>query len=169
MGNQADYDKHAEKQKAREKEWENVKKRQIFDVNQEDDSSKISKKSSKVQKITWIQEGLKVRIIDEDSKYYKEKVKVTNVNENKIECITDSKRFVDIKAKYLETVIPKEQGSYVMIVSGKYRGKIAEMLRKNNDKEKATIRILNDEEIVLDLSYDDICQCSNSLVKDYIY
>ena len=170
--NQADYDLHAEKQKKREKEWENDKKRdrQIFDIDEKDqDSSKISKKSSKILKITWIREGLKVRIIDQDSKYYKEKVLVTNVNENKIECRTDSKKYVDIKAKYLETVIPKESGAYVMIVEGQFRGKIAEMLRKNNDKSKATVRILNDEELVLDLSYDDICQCSSSLVDEYIY
>jgi len=168
--NQADYDLHAEKQKKREKEWENDKKRdrQIFDIDENQDS-KISKKSSKILKITWIREGLKVRIIDQDSKYYKEKVLVTNVNENKIECRTDSKKYVDIKAKYLETVIPKESGSYVMIVEGQFRGKIAEMLRKNNDKSKATVRILNDEELVLDLSYDDICQCSSSLVDEYIY
>jgi len=168
--NQADYDLHAEKQKKREKEWENDKKRdrQIFDIDENQDS-KISKKSSKVLKITWIREGLKVRIIDQESKYYKEKVLVTNVNENKIECRTDSKKYVDIKAKYLETVIPKESGSYVMIVEGQFRGKIAEMLRKNNDKSKATLRILNDEELVLDLSYDDICQCSSSLVDEYIY
>ena len=170
--NQADYDLHAEKQKKREKEWENDKKRdrQIFDIDEKDqDDSKISKKSSKILKITWIREGLKVRIIDQDSKYYKEKVLVTNVNENKIECRTDSKKYVDIKAKYLETVIPKESGAYVMIVEGQFRGKIAEMLRKNNDKSKATVRILNDEELVLDLSYDDICQCSSSLVDEYIY
>ena len=170
--NQADYDLHAEKQKKREKEWENDKKRdrQIFDIDEKDqDDSKISKKSSKILKITWIREGLKVRIIDQDSKYYKEKVLVTNVNENKIECRTDSKKYVDIKAKYLETVIPKESGSYVMIVEGQFRGKIAEVLRKNNDKSKATVRILNDEELVLDLSYDDICQCSSSLVDEYIY
>ena len=168
--NQADYDLHAEKQKKREKEWENDKKRdrQIFDIEENQDS-KISKKSSKILKITWIREGLKVRIIDQESKYYKEKVLVTNVNENKIECRTDSKKYVDIKAKYLETVIPKESGSYVMIVEGQFRGKIAEMLRKNNDKSKATLRILNDEELVLDLSYDDICQCSSSLVDEYIY
>ena len=169
--NQADYDLHAEKQKKREKEWENDKKRdrQIFDIDEKDQDSKISKKSSKILKITWIREGLKVRIIDQDSKYYKEKVLVTNVNENKIECRTDSKKYVDIKAKYLETVIPKESGAYVMIVEGQFRGKIAEMLRKNNDKSKATVRILNDEELVLDLSYDDICQCSSSLVDEYIY
>ena len=168
--NQADYDLHAEKQKKREKQWENDKKRdrQIFDIDENQDS-KISKKSSKILKITWIREGLKVRIIDQDSKYYKEKVLVTNVNENKIECRTDSKKYVDIKAKYLETVIPKESGAYVMIVEGQFRGKIAEMLRKNNDKSKATVRILNDEELVLDLSYDDICQCSSSLVDEYIY
>merc|ERR1712156_1006996 len=41
--NQADYDKHAEKQRDREKEWENIKKRQIFEI--EEQSSKISKKS----------------------------------------------------------------------------------------------------------------------------
>jgi len=88
--NQADYDLHAEKQKKREKEWENDKKRdrQIFDIEENQDS-KISKKSSKILKITWIREGLKVRIIDQESKYYKEKVLVTNVNENKIECRTD--------------------------------------------------------------------------------
>ena len=168
--NQADYDLHAEKQKKREKQWENDKKRdrQIFDIDENQDS-KISKKSSKILKITWIREGLKVRIIDQDSKYYKEKVLVTNVNENKIECRTDSKKYVDIKAKYLETVIPKESGAYLMIVEGQFRGKIAEMLRKNNDKSKATVRILNDEELVLDLSYDDICQCSSSLVDEYIY
>jgi len=167
--NQADYDLHAEKQKKREKQWENDKKRQIFDIDENQPDSKISKKSSKILKITWIREGLKVRIIDQDSKYYKEKVLVTNVNENKIECRTDSKKYVDIKAKYLETVIPKESGAYLMIVEGQFRGKIAEMLRKNNDKSKATVRILNDEELVLDLSYDDICQCSSSLVDEYIY
>jgi len=167
--NQADYDLHAEKQKKREKQWENDKKRQIFDIEEDQPDSKISKKSSKILKITWIREGLKVRIIDQDSKYYKEKVLVTNVNENKIECRTDSKKYVDIKAKYLETVIPKESGAYLMIVEGQFRGKIAEMLRKNNDKSKATVRILNDEELVLDLSYDDICQCSSSLVDEYIY
>ena len=169
--NQADYDLHAEKQKKREKQWENDKKRdrQIFDIDENQDSKISKSKSSKILKITWIREGLKVRIIDQDSKYYKEKVLVTNVNENKIECRTDSKKYVDIKAKYLETVIPKESGAYLMIVEGQFRGKIAEMLRKNNDKSKATVRILNDEELVLDLSYDDICQCSSSLVDEYIY
>merc|ERR1712051_107628 len=92
--NQADYDLHAEKQKKREKQWENDKKRdcrQIFDIDENQDSKISKSKSSKILKITWIREGLKVRIIDQDSKYYKEKVLVTNVNENKIECRTDSK------------------------------------------------------------------------------
>ena len=157
------YDKFSAKQKEREKDW---KKRPIFEDLQEEKSS--NKKSKSVSR-TWVRPKLRVRIIDRKSKYYKEKVLVTNVNENKIECRTDSKKYVDIKAKYLETVIPKESGAYLMIVEGQFRGKIAEMLRKNNDKSKATVRILNDEELVLDLSYDDICQCSSSLVDEYIY
>lgn len=149
------YDKYSEKQKEREKEWE---KRRIFE---EEPQIKKKKKSTS----TWVRPRLKVRIVDKKSKYYKEKVIVNDVlSFDQIEVLTDSGRILDNIDPYdVETVIPKSEYSLIMIVkkSSEHVGKVAEMLRKDTRKESATIRILPDKEIVLNMNYDDICELAD--------
>ena len=152
------YEKYSEKQKEREKEWN---KRPIFEDLKDNDKPDKPKKSKKPSS-TWVRRNLKVRIIDKKSKYYKQKVIVTDViSHDRIEVVTDSKRVLDDIDPYdVETVIPKEEFSLIMIVNknSEHKEKIAEMLRKDSRKGIATVRILPDKEEVLNLSYDDICE-----------
>jgi ribosomal protein S4E len=60
----------------------------------------------------------------------------------------------------LETVIPKEANSLVMVVNGKHRGKIATMLEKSPSENKALLDLGSGN--IKRFHYDDICACSLS-------
>lgn len=54
--------------------------------------------------------------------------------------------------------MPREDNSYVMIVSGEHKKQIGQLLQRNKDKEKVTVQLLSDRAVLLTLSYDDVCQ-----------
>merc|ERR1712150_471627 len=63
---------------------------------QEVEDKEYSKKSKKSKKSTWVRRGLRVRIVDKKSKYYKEKVIVNDVvSYDQIECVTKSGKVLD--------------------------------------------------------------------------
>merc|ERR1711983_175973 len=121
------YDEYSKKQKEREKEWKkneendeetntsSSRKRSSKNDNYDDDDSLdkeyYAKKSKKSKKSTWVRRGLRVRIVDKRSKYYKEKVIVNDVvSYDQIECVTKSGKVLDNVDPYdVETVIPKEE------------------------------------------------------------
>eukprot|EP00049_Salpingoeca_infusionum_P019611 m.362684 g.362684 ORF g.362684 m.362684 type:complete len:331 (+) comp20750_c0_seq1:133-1125(+) len=123
-------------------------------------SSKRSKYTSERVKV-WLRPDIRVRIVSKsykDGRYYKHKVRVADVpSADDVVCTDDRGRMLDgLKQRQLETVIPKEMNSTVMIVSGKYSGTRAKLIAKDDRKEKATVLI--EETIAEELSFDDVCE-----------
>ncbi|KII72252.1 G patch domain and KOW motifs-containing protein [Thelohanellus kitauei] len=76
----------------------------------------------------WISPMLRVRIIDkkiEAGQLYNVKGTIKSVSRDKCEILTDNERTLkNVKQCSLETIVPKQIGSTVMIVSGKHQGKL---------------------------------------------
>ena len=120
--------------------------------------------SSSDPKEFWLFPGLRVRIIDKNYKngrFYKEKVEIIDVTRPGVcsAMTIDRKRVEELSQRSLETVIPKEEGSTVMIVQGEHKGKVGTILQRDKHKEIAFVQMTIDKE-VLKLSFDEICEFS---------
>ena len=62
----------------------------------------------------------------------------------------------DVRASQVETVIPKESGTAVYILHGKFKGKVGTVEDKNRKEQTAIIRIPDGG--VCELEYDDVCE-----------
>ena len=127
-----------------------------------------SNKKSKKPNLTWVQKNLRVRIIDKKSKYFKEKVIVNDVlSNNQIECVTNSGQILDnIDPHDVETVIPKDEMSIVMIVRGsEFNGKVGELLRKDPEREVVEVTLLPDKDEILKFGYDDVCEVTGDITE----
>lgn len=71
--------------------------------------------------------------------------------------------FVDLQENQLESVIPREDKSHVMIVAGEYKKEIAELIQKNKEREKVTVQLLSDRSVLMTLSYDDVCEYTGNV------
>uniref|UniRef100_A0A8R1I4R3 KOW domain-containing protein n=2 Tax=Caenorhabditis japonica TaxID=281687 RepID=A0A8R1I4R3_CAEJA len=72
----------------------------------------------------------------------------------------------DVRQRWLETVIPREIGEKLMIVSGKRAGKLAEMVDKDKRKEKVTARLLATNDIVT-AYFEDVCAVKIRVEDEY--
>lgn len=111
----------------------------------------------------WVRPQLRVRLIDDKykkGKYFNEKVVVIDVLSPKhCTCKTENGKYLeDISPSMLETVIPRTEPSYVMIVQGKYTGELCTILERNKSKCLATVQFLSDRDQALELEYDSICE-----------
>jgi len=132
-----------------------------------DDDKKDKQKdtgSSSEDKDSWIYPGLVVRIVSKtfsDGKYYLKKGKIVDVI-TKSECtvqLLDTKKLVEAKQRYLETVIPKELQEKVMIVQGANKGKIGTLMSKEKvGGETVAVVQLQVDFSVSHYSLDAICQ-----------
>lgn len=118
--------------------------------------------SSKSNK-TWIKPQLRVRFIDDKYKkgrYFNQKMVVYDVMSSKhCSCKTDDGKYLDdISPSMLETVIPRDENAYVMIVQGKYSGELCTILKKDKSKCVATVQFLSDRNQALKIEYDSICE-----------
>ena len=113
---------------------------------------------------TWLRPQLKIRIIDKyykGGKYYKMKAIIEDVI-NPFTCIcrtldSDKSKLLDnVPSSYVETVIPRENG-IVMILFGKHRGELGEILTRDKHKARAEIQLLDGKEVVR-LDYDNLCE-----------
>ncbi|ESO08982.1 hypothetical protein HELRODRAFT_168910 [Helobdella robusta] len=120
----------------------------------------------KTSKTHWLRNGIVVRIISRDFKegrYYKQKAVIEDVTTPRTcTCRTDNNIMLeDLDEDMLETVIPREEGSHVMIVKGLYKGQIAIMLGRNKKDETVFVNLLDDNSKSLTLTFNDICQCAS--------
>lgn len=99
------------------------------------------KKAALNTKDYWLQQGILVRCLHEkleDGKYYRKKGKVIGVIDHYI-CqleMLDTGDILQLKQKYLETVIPSVIGAKVLIVNGPYVGEECTLL--SLDEENCT-------------------------------
>ncbi|XP_034551714.1 G-patch domain and KOW motifs-containing protein [Notolabrus celidotus] len=111
---------------------------------------------------SWLQRDLKVRFIDKSFKggrYYNSKMRVEDVlTPGTCVCRTEEGRLLDdVKQNMLETIIPKSENDYIMVVLGEYRGQVGRILQRDKNKCKAMVQLDRHEEKVFTLDYDCIC------------
>jgi len=140
------------------------------DYSPEIKKSKYDGRCEKKKERTWVMPQLKVRCIDsklKNGKYYKSKLAVVDVVTNEsCDCRTEEGRLVeDVRTDKLETVIPKGDGAVVMVVRGRDRGQIGEILTRDRGKCMATVKLLQGQEIVK-LDYDNVCEFMGEVMDD---
>ena len=128
----------------------NEKKIFIEDNINKDNKNKIN--------IEWIKQGIIVRIINKNSKYYKTKAIVDDIlNEKDFSLIMNDKTInIDFSEEDLETVIP-EIGEKVLILD---KNQIGKLIERNKKENKVIVQNFNDLSIV-ELTQDDICSTIN--------
>lgn len=65
--------------------------------------------------------------------------------------------FLEINEHWLETVIPKEKGTRLMVVNGPLRGHIAVLEARDKRNHMVFARLITTDEIVT-MCFDDICE-----------
>ncbi len=188
------YDEYDERQRSRQAEWDLTRRDRDKDVQQ--DGKKRAKKRSRSrsprsngapaskQKSSsysspsgsrleeWVRPHLRVRFIDQKYKkgrYYKSKMVVEDVlTPEQCSCRSeeDSSFLEDVCPEQLETVIPKKEGSVVMVLRGRWRGRLGEMVKRDKAKCLAVVQMLPDRDEVARLDFDDICEYIGD-VPDY--
>lgn len=118
----------------------------------------------------WLMPNIRVRIISKTFKngsYYNQKVKLIDVVEkDTCTCLTQSNKLLEgIPQMYLETVIPKNNGDYILVVNGKYKGKIGKLLEKHKADCRATIQLTSNKHITT-LGYHKISEFIGELPDD---
>lgn len=118
----------------------------------------------------WMMPNIRVRIISKtykDGRYYNKKVKLLDViGRNVCCCKTDEKKLLeDVRQEYIETIIPKNQGDYVLIVNGKYKGKIAKLLERHKSECEAVVQLTSNKHVTT-VSYDDLSEYVGELPED---
>ncbi|GBN13587.1 G-patch domain and KOW motifs-containing protein [Araneus ventricosus] len=124
-----------------------------------EENRSYSSKSSKL----WVRPQLRVRFIDDKYKkgrYFNQKMTVYDVMSSKsCSCKTDDGKYLDdISPSMLETVIPRDESAYVMIVQGKYSGELCTILKKDRSNCVATVQFLSDRNKALKVEYESICE-----------
>jgi len=117
----------------------------------------------KNKQITWIQNGLIVRVINKKlgNEYYLQKGYVYDIvspfefllkmNEN------DNSRILKCHEEDVETVIPKN-GNIVVILNGEFKGQKATLINTKKNTTKAICQLQSELDII-ELGFNDICQC----------
>ncbi|XP_047458564.1 G-patch domain and KOW motifs-containing protein [Mugil cephalus] len=111
---------------------------------------------------SWLQRDLKVRFIDKAFKggrYYNSKMRVEDVlTPSTCVCRTEEGRLLDdVKQNMLETIVPKSENDYVMVVVGEQKGQVGRILQRDKNKCRAMVQLDRYEEKVFTLDYDSIC------------
>lgn len=111
---------------------------------------------------TWLQRDLRVRFIDKTfkgGKYYNSKMRIEDVlTPYTCVCRTEEGRLVDdIRQKMLETIVPKNDSDYIMVVLGEHRGQVGRILKRDREKCRAMVQLDRYEEKLFTYEYDAIC------------
>nr|XP_004670132.2 G-patch domain and KOW motifs-containing protein [Jaculus jaculus] len=110
----------------------------------------------------WLHRDLRVRFVDKFHKggrYYNTKMTIEDVlSPDTCVCRTDEGRILEgLREDMLETLVPKGEGSRVMVVLGPQAGKVGILLNRDRVRSRALVQLPGENE-VLELHYDAICQ-----------
>lgn len=122
----------------------------------------------------WVRPNIRVRIISQNykkGKYFNTKVNVIDVvSPDNCVCRTDNGTVLEnLTQSDMETVIPKMEKSFVILVSSKHRGQLAELMSKDKKNCKATVQLLKDRDEVLQVDYDSICEYIGDIHEEFDY
>ncbi|KAG1656710.1 G-patch domain and KOW motifs-containing protein [Nymphon striatum] len=133
---------------------------------------KHSSENNSSKRKPWIRPSLRVRFVDKKyhhGKYFNSKVVIEDViSPYTCICQTENRKLLDgIDQDQLETVIPKDEGSNVMIVGvGKYYNKMGQIMKRDKSACQAIVKLCEDESVIK-LHFDEICEYVGEL-PEYI-
>ncbi|VDK52613.1 unnamed protein product [Anisakis simplex] len=163
------------KRKSKQESWisyEKEDKRTLDkDVNRIKESKRVDKSSrDSRERRMWVRPELRVRFIDKNFKngrLYNEKVRVVDAADPENCAVEDNggKTYYQIHEDWLETVIPKREGSRLMILRGPLRGQLGVMERKDKYNEQVLLRVLLNDELA-SFSFDDVCEWVGEIDDD---
>lgn len=150
----------------RRKRDDNGEERTSLKRKSERDDEKATQKKKKQDQSSssiWVHPCLKVRFVDEkfkNGRYFKTKVVIIDVvSRDSCICRAENGDLLEgIRQDQLETVIPRDLTSTMMIVKGSHRSQLAEILDRDKERCKAVIQFIPDRDQVLTLDYDSICE-----------
>lgn len=124
-----------------------------------------------VRKKHWIRKDILTKIVSKKvkkGKYYKRKCVIIKVHDKytaEVEILdsgpnaNDGGAILEVDQDDLETVIPKV-GKKVMIVNGKGRGMVAELLSVNEEKFRASLHVLDSDAVLKKVDFNDFSKLS---------
>ncbi|XP_007956569.1 G-patch domain and KOW motifs-containing protein [Orycteropus afer afer] len=110
----------------------------------------------------WLRRDLRVRFVDKLHKggqYYNTKMTVEDVLSSDIcVCRTEEGQILEgVREDMLETLIPKVEGSRVMVVLGPQAGRVGRLLGRDTERSRALVQLRRENQL-LELHYDAVCQ-----------
>ncbi|XP_070558433.1 G-patch domain and KOW motifs-containing protein-like [Ptychodera flava] len=167
-----DKDRHRDRRK--EEETTAYKKTKHKDERYSPSTTSSHSASHGGQGSYWLRPELRVRIIDQKYKkgrYYNTKVVIVDVvTRDSCSCRTDDDKLLeDLKQEMLETLIPKADPGHVMIVTGKYKGQVGTILKKDKANCIAHVELLSDRSKIKKLDYDSICEYVGNIQEEQDY
>ena len=116
----------------------------------------------------WLRSGLRVRIIDRDfrrGKHHKEKVEIIDIAKpGSCSVLTSDRLQVDgVMAHMLETVVPRENGSKVMILKGSHKNEAGILLQRDSQRQEAQVQLLDDGNEIATYHFDHICEFAGDM------
>jgi len=107
----------------------------------------------------WLLPDIRVRVIDESSRYFKEKYAIKNVITPYMGMLENGKEF---HQSQMETVIPKKEVTRCTVVHGPYRGCIGRINTKRKKQQKLVLEFWDDDNglKIEEFSYWHICESS---------
>ncbi|XP_045678433.1 G-patch domain and KOW motifs-containing protein-like [Phyllostomus hastatus] len=110
----------------------------------------------------WLHRDLRVRFVDKlrrGGQYYNTKMTIEDVlSPDTCVCRTDDGQVLEgVREDMLETLVPRVQGSRVMVVLGPQAGRVGRLLGGDRERSRAVVH-LQRENRLLELHYDAVCE-----------
>lgn len=137
-----------------------------------DQKEKVNVKKVKLSRIEesipWLYTNIRIKVVDKKAfggSLYLKKGTVIDVKAPKV-CdvyIDDfAKIFQDLDQDQLETYVPRQSGTIVLVVAGKFKGREGQLLHRSKQSDYVAVRV-NDEDDVQKLHLDDIAEYRSSI------
>ncbi|XP_058905944.1 G-patch domain and KOW motifs-containing protein isoform X2 [Kogia breviceps] len=139
---------------------DSARKRKHHPDRQDGPAAKSEKAAPRSQH--WLHRDLRVRFVDKLHKggqYYNTKMTIEDVlNPDTCVCRTDEGQVLEgLREDMLETLVPKVQGDWVMVVLGPWTGRVGRLLDRDREQSRALVQLQRANQVV-ELHYDAICQ-----------
>lgn len=141
----------------------------LQDKDRWDGGSKNERGQVEIKEV-WLYPRIQVRVIDkklQGGRLYLKKGQVVDVHPGAIADVSmdEGGQCLQLHQSVLETVLPKEEGSSVLVVAGKLRGSKGRLLKRNASEGVAAIQLTSDYSIHR-LMLDDVAAFAGRIDDD---
>ena len=95
---------------------------------------------------------------------FKQMVVIDVISKTHCICRAENGKLVDnIAVSKLETVVPRTDPGYIMVVKGRHKGQVCELIERDKERCMATVQVLPDRDEVFQIDYDSICEYTGDI------